>query len=79
MANSLARYDTANRVYWVQEEPANMGPWTFVRERIQDVLLPQMKLAYAGRVPSASPAVGSLRLHRKQQTALLDAAFEGID
>ena len=78
LADSLSRYDTADRVYWVQEEPANMGPWTFVRERIQSVLLPQVKLAYAGRVPSASPAVGSLRLHRKQQAALLDAAFEGV-
>ena len=76
---SLGHYDNAERVCWVQEEPANMGPWTFVRERLQDLLLPQMKLAYAGRSPSASPAVGSLRLHRKQQAALLEAAFDGMD
>ena len=74
----IGRYGGASRVYWVQEEPANMGPWTFVRERIQNLILPDMKLAYAGRVPSASPAVGSLRLHRKEQQALLDAAFEGL-
>ena len=76
---SLGRYNSAERVCWVQEEPANMGPWTFVRERIQDLLLPQMKIEYAGRVPSASPAVGSLRLHRKQQAAFLEAAFDGMD
>jgi 2-oxoglutarate dehydrogenase E1 component len=62
----------------VQEEPANMGGWTFVRERIQDLLLPHQKLGYAGRKESASTAVGSMRLHREQQKALLDAAFAGL-
>jgi len=75
----LQRYAKAELVYWVQEEPANMGGWTFVRERIQDALLPGQKLAYAGRVPSASTAVGSMRIHKKEQAALLDAAFAGLD
>jgi 2-oxoglutarate dehydrogenase complex dehydrogenase (E1) component-like enzyme len=64
---------------WVQEEPANMGAWTFVRERLQGLLGAQAKLAYAGRRASASPAVGSLRAHRLEQKALVDAAFEGLD
>jgi len=73
------RYSRAARVVWVQEEPANMGAWTFVRERIQDLLLGEAKLAYAGRSPSASPAAGSPRVHRLTQRALLEAAFEGLD
>jgi 2-oxoglutarate dehydrogenase E1 component len=56
-----------------------MGPWTFVRERIQDMLHPGEKLAYAGRVPAASPATGSMRIHKQEQAALLEAAFEGLD
>ncbi|HBZ72046.1 MAG TPA: 2-oxoglutarate dehydrogenase E1 component [Deltaproteobacteria bacterium] len=78
LASSLERYARADRVFWVQEEPANMGAWTFVRERIQDALLPSQQLAYAGRPESASTAVGSLRLHKEQQAALVAAAFSGL-
>jgi 2-oxoglutarate dehydrogenase E1 component len=52
-----------------------MGAWTFVRERLQDLLRPGLRLRYAGRRESASPATGSLRVHRAEQQALLDAAF----
>ncbi len=75
----IAQYPRIERVVWVQEEPANMGAWTFVRERIQDLISPSAKLAYAGRVPSASTAVGSTRLHGLQQAALVQAAFDGLD
>jgi len=75
----VQRYDGAERLYWVQEEPANMGAWSFVRERIQDLLLPGAKLSYAGRVPAASPAAGSMRVHRREQQALIDVAFSDLD
>jgi 2-oxoglutarate dehydrogenase E1 component len=72
---TLARYESAARVTWVLEEPANMGGWTFVRERLQALLPPQAKLAYAGRPASASTAVGSGRVHRIELEELLAAAF----
>jgi 2-oxoglutarate dehydrogenase E1 component len=75
LAAVLERYAGARDVVWVQEEPANMGAWTFVRERIQGLLRPTARLAYAGRRESASPATGSMRVHRQEQQALLDAAF----
>jgi len=78
VAETVARYPGAQTVFWVQEEPANMGAWTFVRERIQDALRPSQKLAYAGRAESASTAVGSLRIHKQQQAALVAAAFAGL-
>ncbi len=56
-----------------------MGAWTFVRERLQDVLRDDQRLAYAGRKPSAAPAGGSMRLHRKRQGRLLAAAFGDFD
>ena len=74
----IEHYRAAERIYWVQEEPANMGAWFFVREHIQDILPPGAKLAYAGRVSSASTAVGSTRLHRSQQNELIATAFEGL-
>ena len=75
----LHAYDAADSVFWVQEEPANMGGWTFVRERIQDLILPSQKLGYAGRPHAASPAVGSRRLHLEQQRTLIDTAFLGVE
>jgi 2-oxoglutarate dehydrogenase E1 component len=78
LAELLHAFAGADRVVWAQEEPANMGAWTFVRERIQGILHPNQKLAYAGRPESASPAAGSMRVHRAQQAALLDAAFQGL-
>ena len=78
VAQQDERYARAERIVWVQEEPANMGGFSFARERLQDSLRPHQQLAYAGRPESASTAVGSLRLHRQQQAALVAAAFSGL-
>ncbi|MDJ0785698.1 MAG: 2-oxoglutarate dehydrogenase E1 component [Myxococcota bacterium] len=78
LAHLMERYGNAERVTWVQEEPANMGAWTFVSTRIQSVIPGGAQTAYAGRPASASPAVGSLRIHRHEQTALVVAAFQGL-
>jgi 2-oxoglutarate dehydrogenase E1 component len=78
IAEIVHRFPRAEQVVYAQEEPANMGAWTFVRERLQGALLPSQKLAYAGRRESASPAVGSVRIHKQQQAALLAAAFLGL-
>jgi 2-oxoglutarate dehydrogenase E1 component len=74
----LRRFPNARTVVWCQEEPANMGAWTFVRERLRRAAGGQA-LVYAGRPASASPAVGSPRLHKQGQSALLRAAFESKD
>jgi len=79
LAEVVRRYENAETVFWVQEEPANMGAWTFVRGRLPDVLRPNQKVAYAGRAEHASPAGGSLRVHRERQARLIAAAFAGIE
>jgi len=73
----LARYPALEEVCWVQEEPRNMGAWTFVRDRIEELLPQGVAFRYAGRPPAASPATGSMRVHRAEQAALVDDAFEG--
>jgi 2-oxoglutarate dehydrogenase E1 component len=78
LSQAIQGFAGADRVVWAQEEPANMGAWTFVRERIQGLLLPHQRLAYAGRPESASPAAGSPRVFREEQTALVAAALDGI-
>ncbi len=66
-------------VVWCQEEPKNMGSWTFVRdfieESMQEAGMKQARLAYAGRDAAASPATGSLARHNREQAALVAAAL----
>jgi 2-oxoglutarate dehydrogenase E1 component len=75
---ALRRYPRVESVCWVQEEPANMGAFGFVRERLEARLPRGLALGYTGRRASASPAVGSARIHRGEQTALVEAAFAGL-
>jgi 2-oxoglutarate dehydrogenase E1 component len=78
IAAVIGRYERAQTVVWAQEEPANMGAWSFVRDRLIPPLAGRA-LHYAGRPESASPATGSLRIHRTEQSELIAAAFAGLD
>jgi 2-oxoglutarate dehydrogenase E1 component len=72
----LAQYGPAAEVYWVQEEPRNMGPWRFVHENLQPLLDPTKRtLGYAGRPESASPAAGTMKRHEQEQAQVVDDAF----
>ena len=53
----LAAYP-AHDIVWCQEEPWNMGAWSYVQERMRRVLGPEVGLRYVGRVEAASPAAG---------------------
>ena len=68
----LDKYPKGARRVWVQEEPRNMGAYLFVRDLVHDEL--GIDLAYIGRPPSASPAVGSKHKHKEEQEAILTAA-----
>ncbi|MEB2345367.1 MAG: 2-oxoglutarate dehydrogenase E1 component [Deltaproteobacteria bacterium] len=66
---------SAEHFTWVQEEPRNMGAWSFVQERIEPLLPAGRALGYAGRLAYAAPAGGSMRVHRRRQSALIAQAF----
>ncbi len=69
----LASYPKASHFVWCQEEPANMGAWTYIAPRLDAVV--RAKVRYAGRPAAASPASGSKAVHSREQHALLAAAF----
>jgi 2-oxoglutarate dehydrogenase E1 component len=71
----LAGIPSAREFVWVQEEARNMGAWTFVRERLSDLLPAGATLRYAGRAPSASPATGNATVHKRELAELLREAF----
>ena len=71
----LASYPNANELVWAQEEPQNMGGWTFVQERLENLLPNCGRPRYVGRSASASPATGSYSIHQKEQTELVAQAL----
>ncbi len=71
----LASYTKAQELFWVQEEPRNMGGWTFMRSRLEALLTDNQELRYVGRTASASPATGSYTLHQLEQQALVKEAL----
>jgi 2-oxoglutarate decarboxylase len=62
-------------IYWVQEEPENMGAWTFVDHHLRRE---GWEMTLVAREESASPATGSNRLHQAEQQELVERAFEGL-
>ncbi|MDI1248483.1 MAG: 2-oxoglutarate dehydrogenase E1 component [Lacunisphaera sp.] len=68
-------YGRDARLIWCQEEPANMGAWSFIAPQLEEIF--GRKALYAGRDSAASPAVGVLALHRMQLATFLNQAFTG--
>lgn len=71
----LAEYAEAKDIVWCQEEPKNMGAWTFVAPRLAEALEAGQKLRYAGRQASASPAAGQMKVHLAEQERLVKDAI----
>ena len=66
-------------VVWCQEEPKNMGGWTFVRDYIEEAMhqsgLNTDRPIYCGRDAAASPATGSAGRHAKEQRSLVQQSL----
>jgi 2-oxoglutarate decarboxylase len=75
LAAEIASYPSAAQAAWVQEEPENMGAWSFVEPRLKALLPPTVPLSFAGRAPSASPATGNAAVHKRELAALLAQAL----
>jgi 2-oxoglutarate dehydrogenase E1 component len=71
----VSRYPRAQKkLVWCQEEPRNMGSWSYISRRLQEVS--NHPVRYAGRERSASPAAGSKAVHLHEQQRLVEDAFE---
>lgn len=75
IADMLDEYKHVDDIVWCQEEPQNMGGWTFVSPRLHQQLKDEQKLRYAGRQASASPAAGQKKIHAKEQQLLIEDAM----
>ena len=75
---ALAAYASAREVFWVQEEPWNMGAWQFMSLRVPQVLGTERTLRYVGRDEAASPAVGSYKVHQSEQTDIVERSLRKL-
>ncbi len=73
---ALAPFPDGTPVVWVQEEPHNMGAWSFLKLRFGSRLFDRWPLTCISRPSSASPATGSAGAHKKEQAVLLAAALD---
>jgi multifunctional 2-oxoglutarate metabolism enzyme len=73
---ALDRYPNADDLVWVQEEPANMGAWQFMACNLPEAL-DDRPVRRVSRRASASPAVGSAKVHEAEQRELVAQAFSG--
>jgi len=73
--NVIARYANANDLVWCQEEPKNMGAWTFVEGKFEDLVPGGDRLRYIGRAESPSPATGNYAVHTQEQERLVREAL----
>jgi 2-oxoglutarate dehydrogenase E1 component/2-oxoglutarate decarboxylase len=71
----LDRYPNATDVVWVQEEPMNMGAWQFMAVNLPEHLPEGRTFRRVSRRASASPAVGSAKVHEVEQRQLVAEAF----
>lgn len=75
LEQALARYPAMQDLVWLQEEPANMGPWGFAQARLAEQLGETRAVRRISRRPSGSSATGFTTIHLQEQEALLDEAL----
>lgn len=71
----IQRYPNLKEVVWVQEEPKNMGAWSFMEPRIRKLISDSISLQYVGRRRRSSPAEGDPIVHRKDQARIVNEAL----
>jgi 2-oxoglutarate dehydrogenase E1 component len=69
----IDKYNDAE-LYWVQEEPSNMGAWQYILAFYHNY-----KLQLVARKSSASPATGFKKVHESQQNSIVLKAFRGLE
>jgi len=69
----VSQFPNVSKYVWCQEEPQNMGAWTFIAPRLMNTLGSHIR--YAGRRSASSPATGAKATHKRGQMQLVEEAF----
>jgi 2-oxoglutarate dehydrogenase E1 component len=71
----LAGYPALEELVWVQEEPRNMGAWTYVEPKLREMAAEGVEVSYVGRPERASPAEGYPAAHIAEQSRIAREAL----
>jgi 2-oxoglutarate dehydrogenase E1 component len=71
----LANYPNLHQISWVQEEPRNMGAWTYVSPQLATLVDPQIEIRVIARPDRASPATGFMDLFIAEQELIMNEAL----
>jgi 2-oxoglutarate dehydrogenase E1 component len=72
----LARYPQLEELIWVQEEPRNMGAWTYLAPKLEELASARIHVGYVGRPERASPAEGYPAAHAAEQGRIIREALD---
>jgi 2-oxoglutarate dehydrogenase E1 component len=70
----MAKYANSTDTLWTQEEPANMGAWTYIQQQAQE-----FSMRLIARPASGSPATGSPEFHAIRQRKIIEKTFSSCD
>lgn len=71
----VSRYPNVREIVWVQEEPKNMGAWTYIEPRLEAVTTNRLNVRYIGRRRRSSPAEGNPTAHKQEQARIIREAL----
>ena len=74
----ISSYPNLKEIVWVQEEPRNMGAWSYMGYRLRDLVEDRIPVRYIGRPEQASPAEGYATKHKENQDRIVAAAFADV-
>ncbi|WP_036835002.1 2-oxoglutarate dehydrogenase E1 component [Pontibacillus litoralis] len=75
----LGKYTNLQEIMWVQEEPQNMGAWTYIAPLLHHASPKEIKVQYVGRPPMASPSEGNPIVHKREQERIIHQALTQLD
>jgi len=78
IAALLERYPNADDVVWAQEEPKNMGAWTYAAPRLRALTGNTLNVRYLGRPERASPAEGYEAAHKREQARIIAEVLQPV-
>ncbi|MCC3374588.1 2-oxoglutarate dehydrogenase E1 component [Cohnella sp. REN36] len=76
IAAVIARFPNLKEIVWVQEEPRNMGSWSYMEPRIRDIAPESVALRYIGRPERSSPASGFQQVHALEQQYIISQSLK---
>ena len=76
LREAFEAYPNATQIRFVQDEPANQGPWPFYNEHLRDLIPDMPEMVRVSRRSQSSTATGNAKVHQIEQKNLLEEAFD---